>query len=405
MRIWDIGRIMANLRLSIFIAMVLSGLAVAVILPILAPLVRALGLSESQGGAIVSAGALAMVLTGPFWGRLSDRSGRKSVMVIGFLGISLGYVAYTLAVWVGLVGVFSGVGLFVLLLVARTIVGVFLPAVPAASQALMADITTKEDRSSGMALIGVANGLGMIIGPAIGGALAIWGLIWPLVMTILVCALAFVVFAWRMPKTAPKASALIEKLNPFDPAIFLWLVAAFVIAVAIVTAQMSAGFYFQDSLGLTIEQAGPRIAIALILVGVAMIATQVLQIKVLKWAPHRLVITGGILWAIGFTILILGGRLEIYFAAYAVLGIAGGFLIPGYMSGISLAVGEERQGAVAGLLASAQGMAGIVTPIGSTLLYQTHQTSPFWLVVVLMIGLALWVGLVALKQAGEKGQK
>src|SRR2546426_7605854 len=92
----------------------------------------------------------------PFWGRLSDRHGRRPILMVGLFGSVLSYTLFGLA------------NSFAVLLVSRLAAG-FFGATIGAAQAYIADVTTQKERGRGMALIGAAFGLGFTIGPAIGG--------------------------------------------------------------------------------------------------------------------------------------------------------------------------------------------------------------------------------------------
>src|SRR5262249_34452361 len=149
----------------------------------------------------------------------------------------------------------------------RALVGAFLPAVPAAAQALMADITTTHDRSSGMAIIGAATGLSLIVGPAVSGLLVTGGIAWPLFAAILLCALGALIALVFLEEKPARSFGPGSKVSPFSPALRPWLVAGVLTWVAIATVQISAGFYFQDKLGLGTEDAARMLSLALTLVG------------------------------------------------------------------------------------------------------------------------------------------
>lgn len=379
-------------RLTIFLSVSLSTLGVTIILPILAPLIRELGLSESQGGWMVSVGSVVMALCGAWWGRRSDARGRKAVILAGFAGLCISYLVYTVIIGLGLYGVVGGMALFVLLLAGRAFVGVFLPAVPTGAQSYMADITTPEERSSGMAVIGAANGVGMVLGPALAGALAIFGLIWPMVLATLLPLLAWFVVGRVLPAAPPRNQAAGPRLSPLDRRLLPWLLICLINMLCIVTLQISAGFYFQDRLGLTAAGTARVLAGALTLVGVVLMLTQVVQIRVLRWQPRRLVLVGAALVAAGLLVLLSTRSMPMYYLAYAFIGCGSGMIFPGFMSGASVSVDREHQGAVAGLIAATQGTGAIIAPIASTTLYEISPTWPF----SVLVGLLALAWLIAL---------
>lgn len=372
---------MNQLKITIFASMALAGLSNSVILPILAPMIRDLRLSESQGGWMVSIGSIAMVVLATIWGAASDRFGRKPIMLAGFGGMCVAYALYTSVVWFGLTGVLSGLALFALLVACRALIGAFLPAVPAAAQALMADNTGTSDRSSGMAVISAASGVGLVFGPALGGALALNGLIWPLLLTTVLCGAAVFMVQFAVPSAPPKLREKPEPINPFSGNLLPWLLTGVMTMCAIVTVQITAGFYFQDRLGLTTAETGPMLAIALTLVGVGLLITQILQVRVLRWPPRRMILVGVVFWIAGLLILLGTASALSYYLAYGVMGVGSGLLMPGYMSGASLAVPAERQGAVAGFAAATQGIGGVVAPVASTMLYEIDMALPLWCII------------------------
>ena len=375
---------MKSIKATIFVSIALSVLASTIILPILAPLIRELHLSVSEGGWMISIGSIATAVTAAAWGTASDRVGRKLVMLLGFAGLFASYVLYTTTIWSGLVATLSGSTLFLLLAATRGLVGGFQPAASAGAQALMADHTRDDERSAGMAIIGAANGVGLVVGPALGGLLALYGLIWPLVLATVLCLGAFFVVLIAIPAAPAGIRAKVASVNPFAPALLPWLLAGVLTMFAIVTMQISGSFYFQETLGLSIAETGPKLAVALTLVGVALFATQIVQVKVLHWPARRMILVGALFWVAGLLVQLFTATITAYFFSYVLLGIGGGLLMPGYMAGASLAVPSDRQGAVAGLSSAAQGIGFILGPVASTMLYEIDRSLPFWVLIGLM---------------------
>ena len=113
-------------------------------------------------GLIISSYSAMQFLFSPVWGALSDRLGRRPLLILGLFGSAVSYIVFGLADTIGV------------LLVSRVIAGIMGANIPVA-QAYIADTTTVEQRARGMGLIGAAFGLGFIFGPAIGGFLSRWG--------------------------------------------------------------------------------------------------------------------------------------------------------------------------------------------------------------------------------------
>ena len=128
---------------------------------------REFRLSDTLVAGAFAISALMWTVASPFWARLSDRLGRKRVILIGLAGFVVSMSGFGLAATSGLEQ-WLGAGLaFTLMAVARTVYGVFGSAAPIASQAYVADRTTPEQRTQAMSLLASAQGLGTVIGPAL----------------------------------------------------------------------------------------------------------------------------------------------------------------------------------------------------------------------------------------------
>lgn len=390
---------MSRIKIAIAISIILANLTTTLILPIMAPLIRELHLSVSQGGLMLSIGSLVMVGAAPFWGAVCDRYGRKTAVVSGFIGIFVGYAAYTLGVWYGLKGRLTVTSIFVCLVASRGFIGAFLPAVPAGVQALMADITTSHERSSGMAIIGAATGLGLIVGPAVGGLLLAGGITSPLFAAIFASFLGCGVALRFLGKESARASGPGSKISLFSAALWPWLIAGVLTWTGIATMQISASFYFQDKLGLGTEDAARMLSIALTLVGVAIFGVQFLQVRLIKLTPRALVLAGTAIWVAGLLVLLETANIIAYDFAYGAIGAGCGFLLLAVMSGASLTVGDNQQGVAAGLVSAAQGAGFIIGPVVSTTLYEFDKTLPFWCLATLMAMLFLKFTIVPLRSA------
>jgi DHA1 family multidrug resistance protein-like MFS transporter len=135
-------------------------LGFGIIIPILPEVIVQQGYGEIHVGGLITIYALASFFTAPLWGRLSDNTGRKRLILIGLAGFSLSFFLFSLFL-----------DNLALLYLSRIIGGLFSGALYTAVTGYVADITSDEDRNKYMGLLGMSIGLGFIFGPAIGGLL------------------------------------------------------------------------------------------------------------------------------------------------------------------------------------------------------------------------------------------
>ena len=141
----------------LFAVMFLVMVGFGIIIPVLPFYAEDIGANPTQLGFLMGVYSLMQLLFAPMWGRISDQVGRKPVIMIGILGLSLSFF---------LMGVSSSLWM---LFVARIIGGILSSANMPTVMAYVADITSPEDRGKGMGVVGAATGLGFVFGPAIGG--------------------------------------------------------------------------------------------------------------------------------------------------------------------------------------------------------------------------------------------
>ena len=152
--------------------MVTYGIGQSVLFIVFQPLVEKIGLTLTQFGYIMAASNLALAVSAIYWGKRSDRVGRKPMLVLGLFGYALGTAMVAICLDWGLRGSPGPMVLFAALLVARLIYGCLASAINPSATAYMADTTSRANRSRGMALIGMTSGIGTLAGPVVGGVFA-----------------------------------------------------------------------------------------------------------------------------------------------------------------------------------------------------------------------------------------
>jgi MFS family permease len=358
------------------------------IFPILPPLFRELGLGEFETGVILSLGPLLLILSSPFWGRTSDRRGRKPVFVLGLIGFSLGFLLFTLVAQVGLAGTVGGLALLALFVPARVLMGGAFAAMPVTAQAYIADITTEDQRSGAIALFGIAGLLAVILGPAIGGALATFGLLVPFYVGALVPLLVVVLLWVSLPEPARYADEEPPSLSPFDGRVRIYLLVGVGAFTMLTVLFATLGFYLQDTFALSAQATARDTGIGL---AVAALAAFVVQATIFARSPPPVpLLFGGFpVAAVGFLGVLVAPAFNLLLVALAVGGVGLGMVIPAVISALTLAVNEAEQGAVAGLTSSSQGVGAFVGPLAGTALYGVDPAYPFVfcaLVAVVVVG-------------------
>ena len=165
----------------LFLALFMSIVGFSILFPIVAPLSRSLGLSEVEVGWLSTSYSLTQFFGGPYFGILSERIGRKPVLLIGVFGFALGFAAFGTVAHLGVsTGCRTSFSYRCSAIGARVLGGMLSSATLPAAQAYIADVTERHERTSGMALVGAAFGLGLIFGPVIGAVLSRFGLLTPI---------------------------------------------------------------------------------------------------------------------------------------------------------------------------------------------------------------------------------
>jgi len=182
----------------IFLTVFIDLLGFGILIPILPSFsIKELGVDEAAVGIAIALYSLVQFIFNPILGRLSDKHGRKPVIVICLLINALGYV------------IFAFTSSYLILLVSRIVAGVGGSSI-AVAQAYIADITTKENRSKGMGVIGSAFGLGFVFGPLIGGFLSKLGYMETGLASATFSFIAFIVTIILLPESNLDRSKFVE---------------------------------------------------------------------------------------------------------------------------------------------------------------------------------------------------
>lgn len=361
-------------------AMFSSYLGISILAPVLPPLMRQLGLSELQGGLILTGSSIMWVIFSPWWGRRSDLSGRKPVILLGLGGYALGVAAFAIVTQAGLDGVIASATVTWLLLVgARMIVGVLFSAAGPAAQAYIADVSSGRQRVSAIGILAASNGLATILGPALAAMVVGFGLAAPIFLSAITPLLGMLL-VWRLLPAMPaklKRGEHAPSLRVTDPRLLPLLLVGFCVMSGLAVTQFTIGFLFQDRLGLDGVETARLVGLAVMASGVALLFAQMVLIQVFRLTPLMLLRLGVPLMLVSLVVLTLASDFAGMTLALVVMGLAVGMVMPGFRSAITFAVEPHEQGAAAGLANSVPGYSFIFGPPLGTALYGVNSWSPY----------------------------
>ena len=365
-------------------------IAMAAFGALIGPIARTLGLAPWQAGTAVTVAGLLWLLLARAWGVASDRHGRRRILLLGSAGVALSYAALSLFIGMALQLLPATLLTFIGLLVGRALVGAFYAALPAAGQALIADQVAAGQRAGAIASLGAANALGMVIGPALAAWLSRYSLALPLYLMVLLPLLGSLAL-WRFMPLAPQPAA--QQQPPprlADPRLRQPLLIAFLAMFCVSVSQITVGFFALDQLHLTAAESAQAAGIALALVGIALITSQLL-VRQLRWPPLRLLRIGTWGAASGFLATCAVAHDWQLWLAFFVAAAGMGWIFPAFAAWAADAVEPHEQGAAAGSLGAAQGLGLVLGPLAGSLMYGLDPRLPYLVISLLLLLTALWL--------------
>ena len=367
-------------------------LGFSVVMPLLAPFAERYGFSELQIGLLFSAYPLCQLIAGPILGRLSDRFGRRPLLILSQAGTALSFL---------ILGLSSS---FPIMLLARMLDGASGGNILVA-QAYVADVTPPEQRSRGMGLIGMAFGLGFVFGPLLGGLLIslpvsdAWRLRLPFLVAAGFSTLAWFLVLFRLPESVRKDAPAKEAARVLSwrglvdtvtlPGIGSLILLGFLSIMAFAALEGTLALFLQRRMNW--QPSSAAFAFAGLGFLSALVQGGLIRRLVPKLGEPRLIGSGIVIVAIGFAALVpVSNTLELTGAPFLV-GLGQGLLGPSVTGMLSRLTPTSEQGAVFGACSSAQTVARMISYSLANVLLARWAGAPF------VFGFAVYVvaGLVA----------
>jgi len=326
------------------------------------------------GGVLSSFFSILQFIFAPFWGAISDKRGRRGVLLLTVAGTALGYLVWVLS------------GSFWLFLLSRIVTGAFSGNLSVATAAV-ADVTSRAERAKAMGIVGAAFGLGLVTGPTLGALTAHFNLLTdhpslarfgfnpfsvPALIAFAMCLINLVWIQRRFKETLSLAARVEARdpriRNPLSAIFGLSNVAvrranlvAFIYSLAFVAMETSLTFLAAERFGYTARQNGFLLGF----LGLCSIVTQGFIVRRLlsRIDEVRVLNSGLIFSAVGLLVIGFAAQPWMLYAGLACLATGSGLVNPATTGLISLYSGVEEQGRVLGIFRSLGSLARAITPI------------------------------------------
>jgi DHA1 family tetracycline resistance protein-like MFS transporter len=363
----------------IFITVLLDVIGWGIIIPVVPNLIKELingDISEAAkyGGWLTFAYAITQFIFAPVIGNLSDKSGRRPVLLISLFGFSLDFLLLAYAptiIW---------------LFIGRILSGITGASFTTAS-AYIADVSTNENRAKNFGLMGAAFGLGFIIGPVLGGLLGQFGTRVPFIAAAILCMLNFLYGYFILPESLDKDKRRpfeLKRANPIGaflhlkkyPNLIGLVLAIFILYVGSHAVQSNWNYFTMYQFNWDEKMVGISLGIIGLLVGIV-------QGGLIRWINPKIgnvksIYFGLALYTIGmflFAFATESWMMFVFLIPYCLGGIAG----PALQAVVSEQVDPSEQGEIQGTLTSLMSASSIVGPpvMASVFYYFTHDEAPF----------------------------
>jgi MFS family permease len=364
----------ARVTTFVFLTVFLDLIGFGIIIPLLPLYVHTMGGSAQTVGFILSSFSFTQLVATPFLGRLSDKLGRRPIILVSLLGNAASMILFALA---------TQTRLLPLLLLSRIIAGATAGNI-SACQAAIADVTEGDERAKGMGRVGAAIGLGMVLGPAAGSALSTLGAAGPPLGAALLALVDLAGAFFLMPETrkaeppsvrGPQPGALRDAFK--DHRIVVVLGLYFLMFLAMTNLQVALALLAKERFGWGEKENGAGFATfgAITLVIQGLLIGRLVRV----FKPIHLAIFGGLAMAVGLGLIAESRSVLVLMTGLCAMALGMGVNGPVLSTMASEYAGERRRGTILGFAQSSGGLARTLGPMWAGYLFTAGGSgAPFF---------------------------
>ncbi|MCR2803619.1 MFS transporter [Paenibacillus soyae] len=363
---------MKDTRLAIVMAiLMITFIGFGIIIPVMPEIIQEADprTAELHTGRMLALYSLVSFILSPFWGTLSDKIGRRPVILTGLIGFAASFLLFGLA----------GDSL-TLMYASRALGGLFSGAVASVIVAYVADITPPENRTKGMGLVGMSIGLGFTLGPGIGGLLSVFSLHTPFFAASALAMITFFLAFWKLKEslTTDKRRVAGEKRvsrwTAFQGPLKYLYVLAFFVTFTLAGMEATLQFFGMRRFDVTPLQVGLLFFVCG-LVG-ALVQGGVVRRRIKKGEEAKYITIGLIVSALGFFLLLYAYSLWWAIMSLAIFGIGNALIRPCVTSLITQKT-KVGQGVASGLSSSMDSLGRIAGPLLGSMLFTVQLGLPY----------------------------
>ncbi|NMH60870.1 MFS transporter [Alteromonas ponticola] len=375
----------------LFLALFTTAIGQSVVITTLPSLGREAGLSEIQVAIIMSSSAVMFAIGTNLWSRVARRKGYRRTLMIGLSGYSIGTLLFASMWYLGIHSILSGVGLFLALLISRTLQSSIMSATPPSAIGYAITNSAHTDRVKAISKVTSANNLGQVLGPTFAGALVGFGILTPLYSVIVLTVLAFFV----VKRYLPKQISTVEQTTAEQPSEHSYVTVKPITAMLVVFSacvfcsmamlQQTLGFFFMDEYGESTIAAAQSVGIAMMISAASSFAAQIGIIQRVRIRPEKLIQLALLLLAVAYLLCFLHQNTIVLYVAMVLLGSGLGMAYPSIAAIASSRCDPDKQAKVTGLITSTPALGYIAGPPISALLYSYDHRYPFLFACLLIL--------------------